>query len=300
MKRIITVMNDTGLKFELLFVNDGSNDNTLSVLKNFAAHDKRIRVIDFSRNFGKEAALTALIDYALGDAVIILDADLQHPPELIPEMISKWHEGYEVVAARRDRVSDSFFRKYTALTFYRFNKAVSQYDIPENVGDFRLMDKCVVHVLRNLRETQRFMKGLFVWAGFRTFYISYKDGKRAAGESKFGFLSLWHLAVDAITSFSTFPLRVWSYIGGLTALGAFIYGIMIAADTWLFGIDVPGYATIVCLILLFGGLQLLGIGIIGEYLGRTYMESKNRPVYIVRKVYGGDEGDENEKVESEC
>ena len=289
MKRIVPIMEKTGEKFELVFVNDGSKDNTLSVLKSLAAQDKRVRVIDFSRNFGKEAAITALLDYALGDAVILLDADLQHPPELIPEMIAKWHEGYEVVAARRDRDTDSFIKKYTALAFYRFNDS-----IPANVGDFRLMDRCVVDALKTLRESQRLMKGLFAWAGLKTCFIDYKAGKRAAGESKFGLMSLWHLAVDGITSTSTLPLKIWSYIGGLVALGAFIYGLIIAVDTWMFGIDVPGYATIVCLILRFGGLQLLGIGIIGEYLGRTYIESKNRPVYIVRKVY------EHEETDSEC
>lgn len=283
--RIIPVMENTGEEFEFVFANDGSTDNTLSVLKNYVAQDKRVRVIDFSRNFGKEAAITALLDYSHGDAVVLLDADLQHPPELIPEMIQKWHEGWEVVAARRDRDTDSFLKKYTALAFYRFSNYMMSCKIPANVGDFRLMDRCVVDTLIKFRESQRLMKGLFAWAGFNTYFIDYKVEKRAAGESKFRILSLLHLAVDGITSFSTLPLKIWSYIGGIVAFGAFIYGLGIAADTWIFGKDTPGYATTVCLILLFGGLQLLGIGVMGEYLGRTYIESKNRPIYIVRKVF---------------
>ena len=291
---VIRIMEKTGEQFEIIFVNDGSKDNTIEILKSLSESDSRLKAIDFSRNFGKEAAITAALDYSSGDAVIILDADLQQPPELIPEMLAKWREGYDVVAARRDRATDSFIKKFTALTFYRLHNAFSQIEIPANVGDFRLMSRRVVNALNSMKESQRFMKGLFAWAGFKTCFIDYKVAKRAAGESKFNLLRLWSLAIEGITSFSAFPLTMWGIIGAIIAMGAFIYGLYIFFQAIIYGLDVPGYATLLCLILLFGGLQLLGIGIIGEYLGRTYIESKNRPIYIIREIYS------HEKINSEC
>lgn len=285
-ERIFSVMQKVGETFEVVCVNDGSTDNTLEVLKTKADEDRRVRVIDLSRNFGKEAALTAALDHSAGDAVIPIDADLQDPPELIITMIQKWHEGYEVVLARRvDRSSDSWLKRTTAKMFYRVHNFISHPSIPENVGDFRLMDRCVVEALKHLRETNRFMKGLFAWAGFRTCMIDYKREARISGTTKFNGWRLWKLAIEGITSFSTMPLTLWFYVGGIISFSTFMYGIYIFFRTLIQGIDVPGYASLVCLILFFGGLQMFGIGILGEYVGRTYTESKRRPVYIVRNIY---------------
>ncbi|GHS95016.1 hypothetical protein AGMMS50276_09150 [Synergistales bacterium] len=279
-------MEGIGESFEFVCVNDGSQDATLDVLLSFAKNDSRVRVIDFSRNFGKEAALTAAIDYAVGDAVIPIDVDLQDPPELISQMIQKWREGYEVVLAKRiDRSSDSFMKRSTARLFYCFHNKISRPMIPENVGDFRLMDRCVVDVLKTLREHNRFMKGVFSWVGFKTCTVEYTRRSRTAGESKFNAWRLWNFALEGITSFSTFPLTIWLYVGGFTSICAFCYGAFIFFRTLIQGIELPGYASTICLILFFGGLQFLGIGILGEYIGRTYIESKRRPVYVVRKVY---------------
>lgn len=285
-QEITPVMEKLGEAFEIVCVNDGSRDGTIDVLLSHAEKDPRIKIIDFSRNFGKEAALTAAIDYAQGDAVIPIDADLQDPPELIPRMVEKWREGYEVVLAKRiDRSSDSFMKRLSARLFYRFHNIISQPQIPENVGDFRLMDRCVVDALKNLHEYHRFMKGLFAWVGFRTCTLEYARQVRSAGDSKFNAWRLWKFALEGITSFSTFPLTIWFYIGSVLSLGSFGYGLFIIFRTLFLGIDVPGYPSLICLILFFGGLQLLGVGILGEYVGRTYMESKRRAIYVVRRIY---------------
>ena len=283
---IIPVMESLGEPFEFVCVNDGSRDSTLDVLLSFAKKDARVKIVDLSRNFGKEAALTAAIDYASGDAVIPIDVDLQDPPELISEMVAKWREGNEVVLAKRlDRSSDSFMKRFTAQLFYRLHNKISNSPIPENVGDFRLMERRVVEALGTLHEHHRFMKGLFAWVGFKTCTIEYVRRLRTAGKSKFNGWRLWKFALEGITSFSTFPLTIWLYFGSRVSLGAFCYGLFIFSKTLIQGIELPGYASSICLILFFGGLQLLGIGILGEYLGRTYIESKQRPVYIVRSCF---------------
>ncbi|MDR1731039.1 MAG: glycosyltransferase family 2 protein, partial [Synergistaceae bacterium] len=282
-QKIIPILESLKEPFEIVCVNDGSRDSTLEVLLSFARCDNRVKVLDLSRNFGKEAALTAAIDYALGDAVIPIDVDLQDPPELIPEMVAKWREGYEVILARRiDRSSDSLMKRITAKIFYRFHNIVSRPHLPENVGDFRLMDRCVVEAVKSLHEHHRFMKGLFAWVGFKEWTIGYVRQPRTSGKSKFNAWRLWKFALEGITSFSTFPLTIWLYLGSLISLCSFCYGAFIFFKTIILGIELPGYASSICLILFFGGLQLLGIGIIGEYLGRTYIESKQRPVYIAR------------------
>ena len=274
--------------FEFVCVNDGSRDSTLDALEALANRDSRVRIIDLSRNFGKEAALTAGLDESRGDAVIPIDADLQDPPHLIPSMIEKWRQGAEVVIARRsEREADSYLKRKTAELFYRVHNTISDTEIPDNVGDFRLMDRVVVDALKALPERRRFMKGLFAWVGFNTATIEYSRAPRSAGSSKFTSWRLWNFALEGITSFSTIPLRIWTYIGGTLALIAFAYGSYIIVRTVLFGVDVPGYASLLSVVLFIGGVQLVGLGIVGEYIGRIYMECKQRPVYIVRRPADG-------------
>ena len=274
-------------ELEVVCVNDGSADGTLDALLAAQRQHPRRVVLDLSRNFGKEAALSAGLAHASGDAVVPMDADLQDPPELVPQMVSKWEEGFEVVLAKRsDRSTDAFSKRVAAGWFYRLHNAVSDIRIPADVGDFRLMDRCVVDVLNALPENRRFMKGLFAWAGFRTATVEYKRPPRSSGASRFGGRGLWNLAVEGFTSFSLVPLRVGSWVGALVAAGALGYGGWILVRTLIYGRDWPGYASIFTAILFLGGLQLIGIGIIGEYLGRTYLEAKRRPAYVVRKVFG--------------
>jgi glycosyltransferase involved in cell wall biosynthesis len=284
--RVIPILEKLNRPYEIVCVNDGSSDGTLPLLIKYAAENPHIRIVDLSRNFGKEAALTAALDNAAGDAVIPIDSDLQDPPELIPRMVELWIEGAEVVLARRaDRSSDSWLKRTTAALFYRVHNKVSDFSIPENVGDFRLMDRAVVNVVRSLPETRRFMKGVFAWAGFKSVTIDYEREQRAAGNSKFNSWRLWNFALEGITSFSTAPLRVWLYLGVVVALLSLFYACIIIAKTVYLGIDVPGYASILTSILFLGGVQLIGIGVLGEYIGRVYMEAKRRPVYVVRKIY---------------
>ncbi|WP_092001341.1 glycosyltransferase family 2 protein [Paraburkholderia lycopersici] len=275
-----------GFRFEIVCVNDGSDDGTLDQLLAAAADDTRIRVLDLTRNFGKEAALTAGLDDARGDAVIVIDADLQDPPALIPEMIQCWRDGAPVVLAHRaDRSTDSFAKRVTAGFFYRMHNAVSNVKIPPNVGDFRLMDRQVVEALRRLPERRRFMKGLFAWVGFPAITLHYERAQRSAGRSSFSGWRLWNYAIEGITGFSTVPLRGWTYVGALIALLTFCYGAFMVVRTLLFGNPVPGYASLFSAVLFIGGIQLIGIGVIGEYIGRIYDESKQRPIYLVRKRY---------------
>ena len=272
--------------FEIVCVNDGSRDQTLNKLLGYSSADARIKVIDLSRNFGKEAALTAGLDHAAGDAVIPFDADLQDPPEAIIQLVEKWREGFDVVIATRvERASDTYAKRSTAALFYRIHNAISDIRIPENAGDFRLMSRSTVDALKQLPENRRFMKGLFAWVGGRTAEIEYARLPRIAGTSKFSGWKLWNFALEGITSFSTLPLRVWTYIGGATALFAFFYGSYLVVRTIVRGVDVPGYASIITAVLFLGGMQLIGNGVNGEYVGRIYVEAKRRPIYIVRKIY---------------
>jgi len=270
--------------FELICVDDGSKDNTLEQLIALSKTDPRVTVLEFSRNFGKEPAMTAGIDAASGDCVIPIDADLQDPPGLISEMLTKWQEGAEVVLAKRiDRSSDSYAKRTTALMFYRLHNALSHLQIPENVGDYRLMDRVVVDALKQLPERQRFMKGLFAWVGFRTVTVEYVRDARLVGDSKFSGWKLWNFAIEGITSFSLVPLKVWTYVGGIGALFALLYALFVIVKTLVFGIDVPGYASLLVVMLFFGSLQLVCLGVLGEYIGRIYFESKQRPLYLIRK-----------------
>lgn len=281
-------LKQAGVAFDFIFVNDGSSDATLDRLIEAQQADPRIRVIDLSRNFGKEAALTAGLDCCDADAAIPMDADLQDPPHVIPLLVEKWREGFEVVLAKRaSRATDSFLKQRSASMFYRVHNWIAQQKIPQDVGDFRLIDRQVIEALRSLPERRRFMKGLFAWVGFRSATVEYSRDQRSAGQSKFSGWRLWNFALEGITSFSSAPLEVWTYVGATISAFAFLYGLLIIAKTLVFGIDVPGYASLLVSVLFLGGIQLLGIGIIGQYLGRVYAEIKQRPIYIVRRKYDG-------------
>jgi glycosyltransferase involved in cell wall biosynthesis len=277
--------------WEIVCVDDGSTDATLAQLVALAAADPRFRVVELSRNFGKEAALTAGIDAASGEAVIPIDADLQDPPELIARMVAAWRAGAEVVLARRsDRATDSVMKRRSAAWFYHLHNRVSETKIPENVGDFRLMDRVVIEALKQLPERQRFMKGLFAWVGFRTVTIDYVRAPRHGGVSKFSGWSLWNFALEGFTSFSTAPLKIWTYLGAVGAVCSFIYAMFTVVYTLLRGISVPGYASLLVVVLFLGSVQLMSIGLLGEYIGRIYLETKQRPTYLVRKMHGGGKG----------
>lgn len=282
-QRVVPILKKTNLDFEIVCVNDGSRDDTFEKLQQQKKKNNFIRIVNFSRNFGKEAALTAGIDFSEGNAVIPMDCDMQDPPELIPQMIEKWKKGADVVLAKRaDRSNDDFLKRTTAKWFYKIYNWLSEIELPENVGDFRLMDRKVVDAVRNLREQKRFMKGLFAFVGFKTVTIEYKRPPRAKGATSWSYWKLWNYAIDGITSFSTFPLKVCMYLGFLVTTISFLKGLWIICRTMFFGVDVPGYASLMTAILFFGGLQMFCLGIIGEYIGRIYTEAKQRPIYIVR------------------
>lgn len=273
--------------WEILFVDDGSTDATLAAIVAANQRDSRVRALSFSRNFGKEAALSAGLDHAGGSAVIPMDVDMQDPPEVLPEMVAKWRGGVEMVfGVRRCRASDPLPKRLTAGLYYRAHNWVSQDKIPENAGDFRLMDRKVVDVIRALPERNRFMKGLFAWAGFKQAAVEYDRVERETGTTKFNYWKLWTLALDGITSASTVPLRIWSYVGAVIALFALCYAGFIAFDTMVFGNRVPGYASIMVSVLFLGGVQLISLGVLGEYVGRILTETKQRPLYVVRDTVG--------------
>lgn len=273
--------------WEILFVDDGSEDATLPAI--LAAHraDPRVRAVSLSRNFGKEAALTAGLDHAGGAAAIPIDVDLQDPPEVIGEMLARWREGNEVVyGVRTNRRADSLPKRLTADLYYRAHNWLSNDKIPEHAGDFRLLDRSVVEVIRAMPERNRFMKGLFAWGGFRQAAVEYERAPRNIGRTKFRYWKLWTLALDGITSASTMPLRIWSYVGVVVAVFALLYALFMVARTILFGIDVPGYPSLMVAVLFFGGLQLISLGVLGEYVGRILIETKRRPLYVVRRRIG--------------
>jgi polyisoprenyl-phosphate glycosyltransferase len=282
-------------EFEFVCVNDGSRDSTLAELEAARPPFGRTVLVDLSRNFGKEAALSAGLDHATGDAVIPMDADLQDPPELVPTMISHWLAGAPVVlAVREDRASDGWLKRATSSAFYSVHNHMASTPIPPNAGDFRLMDRRVVDVVRSLPENQRFMKGLFAWTGFPAVTVPYVRPARVAGRTKWNWARLLDLAVQGITSFSTAPLRASTLAGALFAFVSMVYGGYIALRTLVFGVDMPGYASLFAAVVFMGGVQLLSLGILGEYVGRIYLESKHRPIYVVRSVTshmasGGDE-----------
>lgn len=280
------VLDRENTQYEILFVNDGSVDDTLACLVAMMDRDNCIRVVNLSRNFGKEVALTAGIDYARGDVLVPMDVDLQDPPELVPVFLKYWRNGYDVVyGVRASRSSDTYAKRASAAWFYRIFNRLSSLRIPENTGDFRLIDRRVADVLRRLPERNRFMKGLFAWVGFPSIGVPYERPARAAGQTKWNHWRLWNFALDGLVSFSTLPLRVWTYAGVLVAALAFCYGTLIILRTLLFGVDLPGYASLLTTVLFLGGVQLLSVGVIGEYLGRLFTEVKGRPIYVVEAEY---------------
>jgi polyisoprenyl-phosphate glycosyltransferase len=287
---VLDGLDDPAAKaWEILFVDDGSSDATLAAIVAANQADQRIRAISFSRNFGKEPALSAGLDFARGAAVIPIDVDLQDPPEVIGDMIKAWRAGHEVVyGVRRNRESDSLPKRLTADLYYRAHNRLSHDKIPEHAGDFRLLDRKVVDVIKAMPERNRFMKGLFAWSGFKQTAVEYDRVERSVGTTKFRYWKLWTLALDGITSASTAPLRIWSYIGVVVALLSFLYALYIIISTIITGVDAPGYASLMTAVLFFGGLQLISLGVLGEYVGRILVETKQRPLYVVRETFGID------------
>jgi polyisoprenyl-phosphate glycosyltransferase len=287
---VLDGLDDPAAKaWEILFVDDGSSDATLPAIIIANQTDPRIRAVSFSRNFGKEPALSAGLDFARGAAVIPIDVDLQDPPEVIGDMIRAWRAGHEVVyGVRRNRESDSLPKRLTADLYYRAHNRLSHDKIPEHAGDFRLLDRKVVDVIKAMPERNRFMKGLFAWSGFKQTAVEYDRVERSVGTTKFRYWKLWTLALDGITSASTAPLRIWSYIGVFVALLSFLYALYIIIITIVTGIDAPGYASLMTAVLFFGGLQLISLGVLGEYVGRILVETKQRPLYVVRETFGID------------
>lgn len=283
-----TVREFDGLKdhlIELVFVNDGSKDSTEAITHALALSDSNVKAISFTRNFGKEPALFAGLEHASGDAIIPIDVDLQDPIEVIPKLIEKWLDGADMVLAKRtDRSTDGHLKRKSAEMFYKLHNKISNPKIEENVGDFRLMSREVVENIKLMPERNLFMKGILSWVGGKTEVVEYTRAERVAGTSKFNGWKLWNLALEGITSFSTFPLRIWTYIGLLVAFISFIYGGWLVVDTLAFGNPVHGYPSVMVSILFLGGIQLIGIGVLGEYIGRIYIETKSRPRYITKKM----------------
>lgn len=285
-QRLSKVLKALFENYEIIFVDDGSSDDSLKVIKKLREADGRIKVISFSRNFGHQIAITAGIDYTSGGVVVVMDADLQDSPEVIPRLVEKWKEGYDTVYAIRESRKDSVFKRAIAFVFYRLLQRMSDIDIPVDAGDFRLMSRRVVDILKAMRERNRFVRGLVRWAGFRQSSIRYARDRRYTGKSKYTLWKLARLAFDGVTSFSRFPLRVATYLGLLVSLVSFLYTAKIIIDTLLFGRTVPGWTSLMAAILFLGGIQLVVIGIVGGYIGRVYLEVQQRPLYLIKEEIG--------------
>lgn len=287
--RLANLANDTkAYDFEFLFINDGSKDRTLDLIKEYANKDPRVSYLNLSRNFGKEIGMIAGLDHATGDATVIIDADLQDPPELIPEMIKLWEDGYDdVYAKRQSRDGETWFKKFTSRMYYKTLQSVTRIPIQEDTGDFRLLDRRVVEALKQFRESQRNTKAMFSWVGFHKKEILYDRDPRAAGETKWNYIKLVELAIDGITSFTTAPLRISTYAGIGISFLTFIYLVFLIIRTIFFGADLAGYPSMMAVILFLGGVQLLSLGIIGEYVGRIFNETKQRPLYLIEEYHNG-------------
>ncbi len=270
--------------YEIVAVDDGSVDDTYEILTKYAQEQKNIKVVKLSRNFGKEAALTAGLDHATGDAAIPLDADLQDSPEIIPDMINEWHKGYKVVLAERSNRQDPMLKKFTAFLFYKIAAKIMDSKVPKNIGDFRLIDRIVLNDIKNLREKNRFMRGLLSWPGYSTSKIYYVRGSRKTGETKYNYKSMMKYALDGIFSFSTFPIRLMFYCGTFISIASFVYALYIIYQKVVYGVGVPGYASLMTIMLFLNGMVLISIGILGEYIGRIFNEVKARPIYLVENI----------------
>lgn len=298
--RLSEVMKKTKEVFELIFVNDGSRDKTVQIIENIKCADSAVRLIDFSRNFGHQIAITAGMDYAQGQAIVVIDADLQDPPEVILLMIEKWKEGYEVVYGKRQkRKGETLFKKWTAMMFYRLLRSMTNVEIPVDTGDFRLIDRKVCDVLRGLKEKNRFVRGLISWIGFRQTSIEYVREERFAGETKYPLKKMIKFALDGITSFSYKPLKIASYVGFAISLGGFIYLLVVIWQRLFTETTESGWASIIAINLIFNGIILMILGVIGEYIGRIYDESKNRPLYIIRHADGSIKQEQQSAAEPE-
>jgi glycosyltransferase involved in cell wall biosynthesis len=285
-ERLWRVLNELSLTCDMLYVDDGSSDDTWAILQSLAAADPRVGALKLSRNFGKEIALTAGLDHVDADAAIVIDADLQDPPELIPELVAQWQAGYDVVyATRAARAGETGFKRFTAAAFYRTMEIMSDVPLPRDTGDFRLLSRRALKALGQLRERQRFMKGLFTWIGYRQISVSYMRDPRKAGNTKWNYWRLGQLAIEGITSFSSAPLRAATWLGVATSAVAFLLGVKVLAKALLHGDPVPGYPSLMVAVLFLGGVQLLALGVIGEYLGRNYAESKQRPLYFIEEEH---------------
>ncbi|HWP59911.1 MAG TPA: glycosyltransferase family 2 protein [Candidatus Acidoferrales bacterium] len=287
--RLAAVLADAQLNAEIVYVNDGSSDRSLEIIRELRHRDRRVAIVDLSRNFGKEIALTAGLDHAKGDAVVVIDADLQDPPELIPQLVQHFYEGYDTVYAQRlSRAGESAIKKGTAYAFYRIIQWVSRVKIPEDTGDYRLLSRRAVEALKQLKEQHRFMKGLFAWIGFPQKAVPYRRDPRKAGQTKWNYWRLWNFALEGITSFTIAPLKAASYVGLVTAIAAFVFAARIIYKTLVYGDPVAGYPSLMVVILFLGGVQLITIGVIGEYLGRMFDETKGRPLYFLKEYTPAD------------
>ncbi len=286
-ERLVPVLDDLATSWEIIFVDDGSHDDTLTRIKALAAWDRRVRAVSFSRNFGKEIAIAAGLDHAGGRAVVLMDADLQHPPEVIREFVAKWREGHAVVYGQRiDRAGDGVVRRKLTQGFYRLFAAAGETPLPPGAGDFRLMDRKAVDALRSMGERARFSKGLYAWIGFKSVGVPFEVADRAEGVSKFSFRKLFSFAFDGITSFSTVPLKLWTYVGVTISFFSILSALFFLTRTFVEGVDVPGYASLIVSVMFFSGIQLISLGVLGEYIGRIFAEVKRRPLYIVGESIG--------------
>jgi glycosyltransferase involved in cell wall biosynthesis len=297
---MVPVLESLAVPWEIVFVDDGSKDDTLGLLLAARSQEPRLKIVSLARNFGKDVALTAGLHHARGQAVIPIDCDLQHPPSLIPEMVARWRAGADmVVGVRTKRTEEGFFRRTAARAYYGILGSMTNVAIPPNAGDFRLLDRKIVDVIKEMPERTRFMKGIFAWPGFKTETIEFQANTRADGRSTWSLFKLWRFALDGLFSFSTVPLKIWTYIGGLSAIGAFVYLVITLIQKLVFGIDVPGYASLLIVMLFFNGLLLLSNGIQGEYIARIFEEVKGRPLFVVGKKWGFDDAVNGTAIQAE-